>query len=69
MSSESCLTSKLNDKIIKLPSKSHETIPLNHCERCKKIRETNQPKNTNTALLWPKPFIIFMPAYKYMHIN
>jgi hypothetical protein len=29
MSSGSCLTSKLYDKIIKMPSKSHETIPLN----------------------------------------
>jgi hypothetical protein len=29
MSSGSCLTSKLHDKIIKMPSKSHETIPLN----------------------------------------
>jgi hypothetical protein len=28
MSSGSCLTSKLFDKIIKIPSKSHETIPL-----------------------------------------
>jgi hypothetical protein len=28
MSSGSCLTSKLYDKIIKMPSKSHETIPL-----------------------------------------
>jgi hypothetical protein len=28
MSSWSCLTSKLCDKIIKMPSKSHETIPL-----------------------------------------
>jgi hypothetical protein len=29
MSSGSCLTSKLYDKILKMPSKSHETIPLN----------------------------------------
>jgi hypothetical protein len=29
MSSGSCLTSKLYDKVIKMPSKSHETIPLN----------------------------------------
>jgi hypothetical protein len=29
MPSGSCLTSKLYDKIIKMPSKSHETIPLN----------------------------------------
>jgi hypothetical protein len=29
MSSGSCLTSKLYDKIIKVPSKSHEAIPLN----------------------------------------
>jgi hypothetical protein len=28
MSTGSCLTSKLYDKIIKMPSKSHETIPL-----------------------------------------
>jgi hypothetical protein len=28
MCSGSCLTSKLYDKIIKMPSKSHETIPL-----------------------------------------
>jgi hypothetical protein len=28
MSSGSCLTSKLYDKIIKMPSKAHETIPL-----------------------------------------
>jgi hypothetical protein len=28
ISSGSCLTSKLSDKIIKMPSKSHETIPL-----------------------------------------
>jgi hypothetical protein len=28
MPSGSCLTSKLYDKIIKMPSKSHETIPL-----------------------------------------
>jgi hypothetical protein len=28
MSSGSCLTSKLYDKIINMPSKSHETIPL-----------------------------------------
>jgi hypothetical protein len=27
-SSGSCLTSKLHDKIIKMPSKPHETIPL-----------------------------------------
>jgi hypothetical protein len=33
MTSGSCLTSKLYDKIIKMPSKSHETIPLmNHFE-------------------------------------
>jgi hypothetical protein len=30
MSSGSYLTSKLNDKIIKMPSKFHETIPLSH---------------------------------------
>jgi hypothetical protein len=29
MSSGSCLTSKLYDKIIKMPSKSHDTIPCN----------------------------------------
>jgi hypothetical protein len=29
MPSGRCLTSKLYDKIIKMPSKSHETIPLN----------------------------------------
>jgi hypothetical protein len=29
MSSGGCLTSKLYDKIIKMPPKSHETIPLN----------------------------------------
>jgi hypothetical protein len=28
MPSGSCLISKLYDKIIKMPSKSHETIPL-----------------------------------------
>jgi hypothetical protein len=28
MSSGSCLTSKLYDKIIKMPSESHENIPL-----------------------------------------
>jgi hypothetical protein len=28
MPSGSCLTSKIYDKIIKMPSKSHETIPL-----------------------------------------
>jgi hypothetical protein len=28
MSSGSCLTSKLSYKIIKMPSKSHENIPL-----------------------------------------
>jgi hypothetical protein len=28
MSSGTCLTSKLYDTIIKMPSKSHETIPL-----------------------------------------
>jgi hypothetical protein len=28
MSSGSCITSKLYDKIIKMSSKSHETIPL-----------------------------------------
>jgi hypothetical protein len=43
MSSGSCLTSKLYDKIIKMPSKSHETIPLRTftlkitCDRKKKI--------------------------------
>jgi hypothetical protein len=30
MTSGSCLTSKLYDKIIKMPSKSHEPIPLNY---------------------------------------
>jgi hypothetical protein len=34
MSSGSCLTSKLCDRIIKMPSKSHETNPLNIA--CKK---------------------------------
>jgi hypothetical protein len=32
MSSGSCLTSKLYDKIIKMLSKSNETIPLNRAE-------------------------------------
>jgi hypothetical protein len=34
MSSGSCLTSKLYDKIIKMPSKSHENIPLSPAIFC-----------------------------------
>jgi hypothetical protein len=34
MSSGSSLTSKLYDKIIKMLSKSHETIPLNSLASC-----------------------------------
>jgi hypothetical protein len=33
MLSGTCLTAKLYDKIIKMPSKSHEIIPLNNIQR------------------------------------
>jgi hypothetical protein len=36
ISSGSCLTSKLYDKIIKMPSKSHKTIPLRPADRAAK---------------------------------
>jgi hypothetical protein len=42
MSSGSCLTSKLCDKIIKMPSKSHETIPL-------KVTHSNEKKSFEIA--------------------
>jgi hypothetical protein len=41
MPSGSCLTSKLYDKIIKMPSKSHETIPL---------KNENYAKNLNITI-------------------
>jgi hypothetical protein len=49
-----CLTSKLNDKIIKMPSKSHETIPL-VCPAC--------PPNLPIPYVCTVLYIISEPPY------
>jgi hypothetical protein len=62
MSSGSCLTSKLYDKIIKMPSKSHETIPLKkiqkywsrnymHSKYCNSKLETNEKTNLVCSMI------------------
>jgi hypothetical protein len=46
MSSGSCLTSELYDKIIKILSKSHETIPLRYVSKskCCQRKQAENPK-------------------------
>jgi hypothetical protein len=54
MSSGSCLSTKLYDKIIKMPSKSHETIPLSRYVVVNSIFPKIQNQGTIALLRYSK---------------
>jgi hypothetical protein len=59
MSSGSCLTSKLHDKIIKMSSKSHETIPLSRFQFISVL----QSENPQCAI----PSFVMVPELELQH--
>jgi hypothetical protein len=69
---QSCLTSKLYDKIIKIPSKSHETIPLRWLTICwlnkrKKLFAVLQ--HWSRRIRYGLPVIIFCRYCRYYYLK
>jgi hypothetical protein len=71
MWSGTCLTSKLYDKIVKTPSKCHETIPLRPCPGRRKVDSTEVQGNCKTAPQKWCPFPAGPPENRHrkMHEN